>query len=503
MDQNKTTKEQEASEQLPTEQTTTTKKDRRNLVFSTSALICIALALVFYLIANLPAFSSFFGKIINLLNPLLWGALIAYLCNPVLSFFERTILKKVSSFHFKRMLGIVFTYLFIIILVAIFGLVLIPSLVESVKTLISNFENYIANAVTYVNYLASSILSALPEGTLDNADELLSMDAIVSFGQELISKVGGLFDDLIANIASYASRLISGVTDVILAVFISFYLLSSKELRAAQVKKVMTAFCSEKTCKFAFNTATMVNRTFGHYFSGVILDAMIIFIVGLIVFSILDIPLALMIAFIVAITNIIPVFGPFLGAVPSAFIIFIIDPTKTLPFIIAILIMQQVDGNIIAPRILGQSTGISSLCVIVSLAIMGGLWGVFGMVVGVPIFAVLVTLIKQFAEAKLAKKNLSTDLDDYYPMIEELSEDHPHRKNIWHRIFIRIKKGATHLMSACSGLFLGLKARLQQIKSRPNKVEKTNEFPTAEDDTANSSDTTAKVFPEGAKHEHE
>ena len=233
MDQNKAPEEQKQPEQLPVESVTTAKKDRRNLVFSTSALICIALALVFYLIANLPAFSSFFGKVMALLNPLLWGALIAYLCNPVLSFFERTILKRIKSFHFKRMMGIVLTYLFIIILVAIFGLVLFPSLIESVKTLVANFENYIANAVTYVNNLAATILTSLPEGVVDNADEFLSMESIISFGQELISKVGGLFDDLIANIASYASRLISGVTDVILAVFISFYLLLLTKFNSA------------------------------------------------------------------------------------------------------------------------------------------------------------------------------------------------------------------------------------------------------------------------------
>ncbi|MBQ7338606.1 MAG: AI-2E family transporter [Clostridia bacterium] len=443
-------------------------KKRTAVIMSTSALIMIAVALVFYLIGNLPAFSNFLNIIIGLLNPILWGALIAYLCNPILRFWERRVLFKVRSFHVKRMLGIILTYLFVILVVAVFGLILVPSLTNSVQDLISNFENYIANAVTYINNLLTTVMEHLPADALESEEEFLSADRIITAASTLISQAGNLFDVIFNYLTTYASQLISGVTDVILAVFISFYLLSSKELRLAQIRKIVTAFCNEKISKFTFETASMMHNTFGRYFQGVILDAMIIFVVGLIVFSILKIPSALMIAFIVAITNIIPVFGPFLGAVPSAFIIFIIDPSKAIPFIIAILIMQQIDGNIIAPKILGQSTGISSLCVIVSLAIMGGIWGIFGMVVGVPVFAVIVTLIRQAADARLSKKNLSTDIDDYYVDEPETPEE-PHKKGIMHSLLSLLRTTVTYAIAYTKYGVAIMKYRLESNKNKNKK----------------------------------
>ena len=131
----------------------TEKKSKRTTILSASALVCIAVALVFYLIGNLPAFKDFFGKVVALLNPIIWGALVAYLCNPIMRFYENTLIKNVRPFHIKRMLGVVLTYVTIILIVAIFGLILIPSLVDSVKQLISNYKNDIADAVTYVNNL--------------------------------------------------------------------------------------------------------------------------------------------------------------------------------------------------------------------------------------------------------------------------------------------------------------------------------------------------------------
>ncbi len=427
------------------------KKTVGSRVKSAWAPVAIALALIFYLIANRDAFSGFFGGIVGLLNPILWGAFVAYLCNPVLRFWERRVLKNISSFHVRRMLGIVLTYLFVILVVAVFGLILVPSLVGSIRDLMANFENYIADAVTYINNFAAKIMEAFPSDSTDEVKDFISVDTILEAVRALISNAGDIFSLAFDYIANYASQLISGVTDVILAVCISFYLLSSKELRLAQTRKLITAFCTPKLRTFVFKTTSMIHNTFGRYFQGVILDALIVFVVSLIVFSIMNIPNTIMISFIIAVTNVIPVFGPFLGAIPSAFIIFIIDPAKTIPFVIAILIMQQIDGNIIAPRILGESTGISSLCVVVSLAIMGGLWGIFGMVVGVPVFAVLVTLIRQAAESKLTKKNLSAELDDYYVTEAESTkassadgtiQKKRHRLlTLWHRVLSYLQKG--------------------------------------------------------------
>ena len=444
----------------------TEKKEKRTTILSASALVCIAVALVFYLIGNLPAFTSFFGTIKSLLNPIIWGALVAYLCNPFLRFFERTIIKNVRPFHVKRMLGVILTYIAIILIVAIFGLILIPSLVDSINQLISNYENYIADAVTYINNLYHRIMIMLPSDSTEPLEEWLSVETVLEMVGSLLGKAGDLFAVVFDYLKTYAMQLISGVTDVILAVFISFYLLSSKELRLAQMRKLTTAFCSPKVRDFLFDTVSTMHRSFGGYFRGVILDAVIIGVAGFIVFTIMDIQLALMIAFIVAVTNIIPVFGPFLGAIPSAFIIFITQPEKTIPFVIAILVMQQIDGNIIAPKILGESTGISSLCVITSLAIMGSLWGILGMIVGVPVFAVIVTLIQKNADAKLEKKQLSTNLNDYYVFeAEEVRKSR--KKKMFPKLMHSVNVGARVLLGCCC--YVGALARylyLTKIKKQ-------------------------------------
>jgi predicted PurR-regulated permease PerM len=397
---------------------------RRKMIFPISTVIFAVLFIFLYIISNLPAISEWISGAIDLIMPILIGALIAYLCNPVLRFMERMLkklgLNKDRHDYVRRMLGIILTYAFVILLIAIFGLLIVPQLITSIKELTSNYKNLIANAVTYVNQLIKSIIGDLH----GDETELLNSEAIIATVETMISKTGVFGEKILSYITSYGSQVVSSVTDLIMALFISFYLLSSKEKRVAQIRKVSTAFLSEKTNAFLQESATLLNETFGKYFTGVILDALFIGVLGFVVFTILGIPNAVMISFVVAVTNIIPFFGPFLGAIPSAFIIFIVDPPKVLPFIIAILIMQQIDGNIIAPKILGQSTGVSSLCVITALAIMGGIWGVFGMIVGVPLFAVIIISIKRAAEKRLTEKGLPIELH-YYSLSDE--DDKPQK----------------------------------------------------------------------------
>ena len=154
---------------------------------------------------------------------------------------------------------------------------------------------------------------------------------------------------------------------------------------------------------------------FGGYFTGVLIDAIFVGVITFIALIIFGVPYASLVAVIVAITNVIPIFGPFLGAIPSAFIIFISEPSKAIVFIILILVIQQIDGNIIAPRILGNSTGMSSLAVIVAITIMGSIFGFMGMLIGVPVFAVIIALIKELVEERLAMKELPVETSHYYP----------------------------------------------------------------------------------------
>lgn len=389
-------------------------KTRRTIVFTASTIAFVIFVGLIYLISNLPSLSSWFGSLGRVFAPVLGGLILAYLCNPILRFFERYPLRRISSVRFKRMLSIFLTYLFFILIIALLGMLIFPHLIRSVQELFAKFDNYIANAVTYINQLLTSIMGSLPPTEDGLPQEFISLDKI----NALLSTLGDSLSDIaniaIQNIAAYGSKLVSVITDGILALFISFYLLASKEKRGAQIKKLTAAVFNEKQNKFIYDTTALINSAFGNFISGKILDSLFVTIVETILFSIFGIPYAPMLACILGMTNLVPFFGPIIGTIPSGFIVLISAPAKFVPFLIIMLLVQQVDANIIEPRILGDRTGVSPLCVLIAISIMGNLWGVIGMILGVPLFAVILALVQQFMDARLSAKGMSTNVDDYY-----------------------------------------------------------------------------------------
>ena len=387
----------------------------RNIVFSVSTVIFAALVLFFYVVSNLPAVSSWFKGVFGVLTPVIGGAAIAYLANPILNFFEKRVLHRIRYDIPRRMFSIFFTYLFFILVIAAIGLLIIPQLINSVKALVSQYENYMANAITNLNALIAKVTANFPALMPDGAaQDFLSLDKINALLETLLGNAGDLFNLLLENVKSYGAKLFSTISNVILSLFISFYLLASKEKRLAQIKKLTTAIFSEKQNAFIYKTAQLAHTTFGGFLGGKLLDALIVGVVYFIAFSIFGIPYAPMLATIMGVMNIIPFFGPIIGTIPSVFIVLISAPEKVLLLIILIVVVGQIDGNIIEPKVLSDRTGVSSLCVIIAISVMGNLWGILGMIVGVPLFAVIIALIQQFADAKLGQKGLSTDLDDYY-----------------------------------------------------------------------------------------
>ena len=402
---------------------------RRNLVFSASTVVFAIFVLILYLISNLPAVASFLGKILSILSPVIGGAAVAYICNPILNFLERHPLRRIRSHEIKRMLSIFLTFLFFILVIAAIGLLIIPQLISSFKALIAQYENYIANAITSLNALITKVTQNLPfdipEEALNNFFSLEKLNALL---ETLLGNVGDLFETLPSKIQSYGAKLFSTISNTILALFISFYLLATKETRLAQVKKLCAALFNEKQNRFINKTVSLTHNAFGGYLGGKVIDALMVGIVYFIVFSIFRIPYAAMLATVMGVMNILPFFGPLIGTIPSCFIVLISEPNKVILFIILILVVGQIDANIIEPKILGNRTGVSSLCVIVAISVMSNLWGLPGMIFAVPLFAVVVTLLEDFANEKLAQKGLSDDLDDYYDD-EEIEEPVRKRKS--------------------------------------------------------------------------
>ena len=207
--------------------------------------------------------------------------------------------------------------------------------------------------------------------------------------------------------------LLSSIWNIVLGLIVSIYLLIDKEKFCALSRKITCALFNEEHSQVAIDLAHRTNDTFGKFLSGKIIDSAIIGILTFIILTIFKMPYTILISVIIGITNIIPFFGPFFGAIPSFVIIMFVSPVKALWFLLIILIIQQLDGNVIGPKILGDSIGISAFWILFALLVAGKILGLVGMIIGVPLFAIIYSIIKDITESKLRKKGLPTETSDY------------------------------------------------------------------------------------------
>jgi predicted PurR-regulated permease PerM len=218
---------------------------------------------------------------------------------------------------------------------------------------------------------------------------------------------------VVTSVTSGVYGVAKSIYNLIIGIIVSIYLLSDKEGFVAAVKRMMYSIFSVETADRLRSGLNFVDRTFMSFLNGKLLDSLIIGIICYIVCSILQMPYTLLVSVIVGVTNIIPFFGPLIGAVPSALIILMVDPTKCLIFVIFVIILQQIDGNIIGPRILGNSTGITGFWVMFSIILGGGLFGFWGLLLGVPVFVVIYSLVTNLVVKKLKRNDLPWELEDY------------------------------------------------------------------------------------------
>lgn len=372
------------------------------------AIVCAIAFLILYTLVNIASLTSIFSAVLSVLTPILLGGALAYLLNPLLKLFERRIFKWIKSKRTLRGVSLLCTYLSALLLVTGFIFLLIPSLWKSVVDLYTQFPTYVTNTANWINGIVSKLSGAMGGAAAINEETLLSAIQGFLFGS------GNMLEKIAEYVVQYGMGLIIGIKNAVLAIFISIYILISKERLMAQSKKLVTALFSERGSNRVYRCVSLCHKTFGGFFVGKIIDSLIIGLITLVALLIFRIEYAVLVSTIVCITNVIPVFGPFIGAIPSFFIILIADPVDALIFLVLILLIQQLDGNVIGPKILGNSTGLSSLGVIISIIIMGEYFGVIGMILGVPLFAVIVSLFKGFLDSRLAAKQLPTDTAEYY-----------------------------------------------------------------------------------------
>ena len=392
--------------------------DKKYLYWGVTAFCVIAASIVFFLIlSKISAIKGFFGIILKVIKPILYGLLFAYLMNPLVKTFERPILvqwgEKIygkdsrKSRSFARCIAILLALVLVLLIVIGLLWLVLPRLYESIQTLVTNLPLYFDRMRSTVEeiFKANQDVEDYVLGLFDNLSQTLS---------SFLS--GDLVNELKTVLVSITSSVYAVVMEIVyiaIGFIVAVYILTSKERFAAQTKKVLYSIFDVQHATDIIEEAHEVNEIFIGFVSGKILDSLIIGVICYISLNIIQMPYKELVSVIVGVTNVIPFFGPFIGAVPSAFLILLVDPFKCLIFVIYILILQQIDGNIIGPKILGQNTGLSSFWVICAILVGGGLFGFAGMLFGVPVFAVIYRSVKRAVEHSLKKKDVPVKTSDF------------------------------------------------------------------------------------------
>ena len=395
------------------------KKDNHYFAWGLTAVCVVcAIMLIYDLIFRDSIVMAYTGKLMGILAPILYGCAIAYLLAPVVNWFERIIFRRTGGKPVKgvRAISIVLTLLVVFALLYALMSVLLPELYKSVQQLFANVGNYYKTIEGWVLQL----LENNPELARQVEVSLNEYYEDIFRNQHYQEALVWVKDNLMPQLQTAVQAVTGGVLGVLvffknllLGVMVSLYLLASKEGFAATSCKLCYTALPEEWAAWLIRGVKATDRIFSGFVRGKLLDSLIIGIICFICSSILDFPYAPLVSVVVGVTNIIPFFGPFLGAIPSAFLILLASPIKCLYFIIFILALQQFDGNILGPKILGNSTGISGFWVIVAILVGGGLWGVAGMFLGVPICACVYAGVRAFSAYRLKKKGLPVSSASY------------------------------------------------------------------------------------------
>ena len=372
--------------------------------------LVVAACLLFYAaVDQFDVIWEFFRTIVRYLLPFIYGFVLAYILSPLVRRMEAP-LRKSGRLSLKACRGLAMagSYLLVAAALSIFGMVVLPVLVESAAQLVGNVRFYTER----LNELINQLITYIP-------DETLSKEV-----QTALTQVFNLLYEFIATfltqVVSVATKIASSVIEVVMGVIISVYMLSDKEKLIAQLKKILSAFLPKRVMDEVLRVAHDSNQKFSGFITGKIIDSTIIGIICALGMLFFKMPFVALVSLIVGITNVIPYFGPFIGAVPGVILVLIGgDITQAILFGGFILGLQQFDGNILGPAILGQSTGLSAMWVVFAILLFGGLYGFVGMLIGVPLLAVIFGVLRSIVNGLLRRKGMSTDARDY------ASDQHP------------------------------------------------------------------------------
>lgn len=367
-----------------------------------NCLLVVTYALVLYFVlTNYRSVFSFLSKISRILNPFIIGICLAFVLNLFMRFLEEkpiAFLEKKTKKplkKFKRPLSITLSFLFLILILTALILFVIPQLTKSVKMLVSSMP-------FYLNALEAFIDMTMTEWGINSS----VLDQVAINWGDILQKVGTFIANTIPHLLNITVSITTSIFNMFMGIIIAIYLLASKETLITNIKRVLYAFLPRKACDKAVYVGSKLNESLGNFISGQLTEACIIGTLCFLGMTIFKMPYALLVSVIVAITALIPIFGAYIGAFCGAFIIVMVKPISAIWFLIFIVCLQQFEGSVIYPRVVGNSIGLGGLWVMFALIIAGSFFGLPGMLIGIPVFAVLYSLLSLSTRKRLIKRGL-------------------------------------------------------------------------------------------------
>lgn len=381
--------------------------NRKYTTIAVYAFIVLASAGLFFIIlSGLSEFTLAIGSYISILYPFLYGFVIAYILNFFMVFAEKwlnkTTLREVRYRKFRKVLALVLAYFFAAAFIALFLAFILPQLISSITGLVKELPRYIQNISDFISQLSETY-------TFDQRIVEFLNERWIELGDAL----NNLAKDLLPMTLDFLRNTAMSIWNIFLGIVISLYLLADKTKFAATGKKVIYGLLTPSHATKVLELLGRTQRIFSKFLVGKVLDSLIVGIIAFVALSIFKMPYVILISFIIAVTNIIPFFGPFIGAVPSFIIIFFVSPIQALWFLLFIFLLQQLDGNYIGPKILGDSLGISSFWILFAILVGGKVLGFAGLIAGVPLFVLIYSIIKEYVEMKLKNKGMPESTDAY------------------------------------------------------------------------------------------
>lgn len=381
--------------------------NRKYTTIAVYAFIVLASAGLFFIIlSGLSEFTRAIGSYISILYPFLYGFVIAYILNFFMIFAEkwlnRTALKKEKYKQPRKVLALVLAYFFAAAFIALFLAFILPQLISSITGLVRELPRYIQNISEFISQLSETY-------TLDPRIVGFLNERWIELGDSLNS----LAKDILPMTLEFLRNTAMSIWNIFLGIVISLYLLADKTKFAATGKKLIYGLLNPYHAAKVLELLSRTQRIFSKFLVGKVLDSLIVGIIAFVALSIFKMPYVILISFIIAVTNIIPFFGPFIGAVPSFIIIFFVSPIQALWFLLFIFLLQQLDGNYIGPKILGDSLGISSFWILFAILVGGKILGFAGLIAGVPLFVLIYSIIKEYVEMRLKNKGMPQSTTAY------------------------------------------------------------------------------------------